>query len=633
MSAPSTHPASVRREAASLLWLANLAFGTLLGANYLAHIPDVNTLKMWLFALGALLSSVLTLTLLPGIAFVVLAHFLKRRKTLVMVQAGFWTVFQVLLYADTRIYNIFHYHFNGQVLNLVYTRGSEDSIHLGWQVWTAVTAGLIGVSIAQMWIWRQAVKWARKRQQVAGVRFRFLRPSVVLLVVLLPAVFVEKTIYAQADLAREREITSLARIFPVYARVPMDDLASAVLGVDSEKPPRVELEGVRLAYPRETPKLDPDGARPSILVLVVDCLRRDVIDPVHTPHIDAWAQNARRFTNHVSGGNSTRYGIFSLIYSLHGSYWFPFLQERRSPVFIDTLLDEGYEMGVFSAASQNYPELRDTAWVRIPDKVHDDFAPPESWKRDLLAADAMIEWLEVQSESDDPFFGFILLDSPHQTYSYPPASAPFTPAAPEVDYLAMTANDGPPADQLVLVRNRYLNAVLHADEVAGSILHAVDRLGLGEDTLIFVTSDHGEEFGECGFFGHTSAYTAEQVGVPLLARGPGIEAGIEDRPTSHTDFAPTVLELLGADPAQRGEWSLGENFLDPPASRRRVISGWNELGVWTDDHILRVPLSVFEFDVEVYDYQWRMVTDDLPVLRAESETLERLGAECNRFLR
>ena len=64
-----------------------------------------------------------------------------------------------------------------------------------------------------------------------------------------------------------------------------------------------------------------------------------------------------------------------------------------------------------------------------------------------------------------------------------------------------------------------------------------------------------------------------------------------------------------------------------------MIGGWNELGVWTPNGILRVPLSIFEFDIEVYDYEWTLVTDDSEVLRAEAETLERLGAECNRFLR
>ena len=625
--------AGVRREAAFLLWLANLAFGTLLGANLLAHVPDVDSPKMWLFALGALLSSVLTCTLLPGVGFMVLAHFVKRTRMLGLAQAGVWTVFQVLLFADTRIFNIFRYHFNGQVLNLVYTRGSEDSIHLGWQVWTAVSLGLFGVGLAELFIWKLALKRSAKHERAGWPTFRLLRPSIVWGVVLLPIVFVEKTIYAQADLARDRQVTALARLFPLYARLPMEDFASRVLGVDIERPPRIALEGVELDYPRAYPVLDPAGERPSIAVIVIDCLRQDVVDPVHTPRTAKWTEDAREFANHISGGNSTRYGIFSLIYSLHGSYWFPFLQEQRSPVFVDTLVEAGYEMGIFGAASMNYPELRDCAWSSIRESVHDDFAPPESWKRDELAATAMIDWLGERAADSAPFFSFILLDSPHQTYSHPPDATPFTPSALEVDYLSMTANEGPPPEMMEAVRNRYLNAVYHADDVAGRILAAIEQLGLDENTLVFVTGDHGEEFRECGFFGHTSAFTPQQVCVPFFVKGPGVEPGVEDRPTSHLDFAPTILELLGADPAMRGKWCLGENLFAPLESRRRVISGWNELGVWAEGCIVRVPLSLFEFNVEVYDYTWQPVPDDLPFLQAEAETLARLGAECNRFLR
>ena len=40
----------------------------------------------------------------------------------------------------------------------------------------------------------------------------------------------------------------------------------------------------------------------------------------------------------------------------------------------------------------------------------------------------------------------------------------------------------------------------------------------------------------------------------------------------------------------------------------------------------------FEFDVEVYDYGWQLLSDDRAVLEREAPTLEAVGAECNRFL-
>ncbi len=632
MQSPQTPSPGIRRQAAAQLWLLNTLLATVLGSNYLAHVPEGEDPRVWVFALPALVTSVMVLTLGPGLLFLAAAHSLPWPRFLGILQAVLWTVFQVLLYADTRIFNIFQYHFNGQVLNLVYTRGSEDAIHLGWQVWTAVLLGLSIVGSFELWLWHRAL--LRFRAVELGSRPSFVpRPAWVLGAVFLPALCLEKAIYAQANLARDRQVTALARLFPLYARVPVEDLASKVLGFDLERAPRVELEGVALHYPLAIPTVDPAGPRPNVLMIVVDCLRRDLLNSTNAPHMARWAESSLSFQDHVSGGNSTRYGIFSLLNGLYGSYWFPFLQEGRSPVLLDVLLDNGNEAGIFSSASMNYPELRATAWSKVQDAVHDSYGELEPWRRDELAAEDLIRWLGERERAGTPFFGFVLLDAPHQTYSHPPTATPFTPSAAQLDYMQLTGNGGPDPHELEQVRNRYLNAVHHADAVAGRILEAVERSTLLANTLVIVTGDHGEEFWECGFFGHTSAYTREQVAVPFLLRGPGIAPGIEDRPTSHLDVAPTLLELLGADPSIRAGWTLGANLLDPPLDRRRVVSGWNELGVWTPEGILRVPLSLLGFDVEVYDYRWRLITDDRDALDREADTLVRLGVECNRFLR
>ncbi len=633
MNIPPSPSAGVRRQAAFQLWLANLLIGTLLGLNYLAHVPEARGLRVWLFALPALVSSVLTLTLVPGALFLLASQVVRSPQLLGGVQAAFWTLFQILLFADTRIYNIFRYHLNGQVWNLVYTRGSEDAIHLGWQVWSAIVFGLLLFIILQTWIWRRALRAA----QIAGeasLRRGFLRPALVWGAVLLPAVFLEKTIYASAHLTRDREITHLARLFPLYTPVPMEDLASKVLGVEDRSPRPVELDGVELDYPLARPEIVSTRPRPNVLVLMIDCLRKDMLGPETTPELWRWSrQGVRRFEDHVSAGNSTRYGIFALFYGLHGSYWFPVLAERRAPVLIEELQRLGYEFGIFGSASMNYPELRATAWASIPGSVHDQFPSPQPWRRDELAGEALSRWLAERERDPEPFFAFLLLDSPHQTYSHPPGRTPFEPSAPELDYLAMTRNAGPEPQVLEAVRNRYRNAVHHSDAVLGSVLEAFQSSPLAEDTWIVVTGDHGEEFLECGFFGHTSAFTPPQIEVPFLMRGPGIDLGVERRPTSHLDFAPTLLETLGADPLARGDWCLGQNLLHPPDERERVISGWNELGVWTPGAILRVPLSPLAFDVEAYDYGWNLFSDDLEILREKRDTLELLGAECNRFLR
>jgi membrane-anchored protein YejM (alkaline phosphatase superfamily) len=318
-----------------------------------------------------------------------------------------------------------------------------------------------------------------------------------------------------------------------------------------------------------------------------------------------------------------------MLYGLHGSYWFPVLEQRRPPVLLEVLQELGYERRVFSSASMNFPRFRDTAWVGLePGAVQDEHGSRFSHECDVIVGDKVEAWLEDR-DPRTPFFGFVLLDAPHQPY-YSPPGGPFQPAAEELDYLELAGASDPGLRERVFNRNK--NSVLHADGVAGRILDALEANGQLENTLVVVTGDHGEEFLDCGFWGHTSNFSPAQLHVPLFMRGPGIAVGVETRPTSHLDLPTTLLELLGADPAQRSDWTLGENLLDPPRERTRVVAGWSNLGLWSGDEILRIPQSGTGGEVEVFDKQWRWQGVSAPRLRAAKAELDQLERECMRFM-
>jgi arylsulfatase A-like enzyme len=68
---------------------------------------------------------------------------------------------------------------------------------------------------------------------------------------------------------------------------------------------------------------------------------------------------------------------------------------------------------------------------------------------------------------------------------------------------------------------------------------------LWDDTIVVVTSDHGQAFYEHGFASHASAIFDEVMRVPLLIRAPKLSAGRENRLAQHVDIAPSVLGILG----------------------------------------------------------------------------------------
>lgn len=121
--------------------------------------------------------------------------------------------------------------------------------------------------------------------------------------------------------------------------------------------------------------------------------------------------------------------------------------------------------------------------------------------------------------------------------------------------------EGPVTDPAYIVA-LYDQEIRAVDEAIGELVAEIDRLGLGEDTLLLVLADHGESLTEHGiFFEHRGLYEPT-LRVPCLARWPGrIPAGRRlSALLQHHDLAPTILEALGLEipPAMDGQsfWPL-----------------------------------------------------------------------------
>jgi len=92
----------------------------------------------------------------------------------------------------------------------------------------------------------------------------------------------------------------------------------------------------------------------------------------------------------------------------------------------------------------------------------------------------------------------------------------------------------------------YDSEIHHADL---HLRQASELLGWERQTLLVFTSDHGEELGERGFWGHARSLHAETLNVPLLVFGPGVPALRVRERVSHVDVLPTLREVSGAPAA------------------------------------------------------------------------------------
>lgn len=614
------------RAAALALWLVNVLVATGVARSYLAHAPERASLVASVFVALATVSTLLLLTAPFALAFVLGAGRAARSNAFAWIQAGVWGLVLFALYADTRIYALFRYHLNGMVWNVLTTPGAEDAVQLGP---SELALPLLAVGA---WVF---VQRALHRRFLGGEHApgasRF-RPGWIVAGVALPIVLADKTLYAHADLVRDRDITVFARVFPYYAPVTVKKLARTWFGVKLDERPRVDVATTSrlLQYPLSPPRL-PDGPRPNVLVIVVDSLRADALDSRKMPNLVRFAEGGRVFANHLSGGNATRFGIFSLLYGLPGSYWDAAYEENCPPVLVTELARAGYDLRVLSSASMSYPEFRSTAWVTIEDRVEDAFRGKQAWQRDVAVTQRFDAWLGERSPSA-PFFAFLLIDAPHQRYTFDPAETPFTPFETELDYLELAADEVPP-ERREGVRNRFLNAVWFADRRLADVFAALERHGHADDTLVVITGDHGEEFWEHGYFGHTSNFARPQTHVTFVLRGPGVPIGVEARPTSHLDFVPTLFELLGAPANERSNYAIGENLLAPRERRARYVAGWQELALALDDGVVYVPLAGHRGGVEAFGWDWKPHAEGDEYLRSHAEETAALARDCRRFLR
>ena len=92
----------------------------------------------------------------------------------------------------------------------------------------------------------------------------------------------------------------------------------------------------------------------------------------------------------------------------------------------------------------------------------------------------------------------------------------------------------------------YDTGIRYADEYVGKILQALDEQGVLDETIIIVSSDHGENLGELNVYGDHQTADYITCRVPLIIRWPGLtKGGVDSALHYQLDLAPTLIELLG----------------------------------------------------------------------------------------
>jgi hypothetical protein len=303
------------------------------------------------------------------------------------------------------------------------------------------------------------------------------------------------------------------------------------------------------------------AAAPNVLLLVMDTVRFDRFGhggaDTLTPNLNrlaasgvtfenAWATSSWSLPSHAS--------ILTGRYPVeHGADW-PSLELRdASPTLAEFLAGRGYVTGAFSGnAAWVTPTYLGRGFLRFEVYVLEDLLRRTVYGRTLARlleplglhyagrgtkADALnVELLRFLDDYPGrPFFAYVCYMDVNQAFHHRMLNRPFWASKASVEEIEQAYDDG----------------LRELDERIGDLLGELERRGLRDRTIVIVTSDHGQSFGNEGYNGnrregHGTTLYPEQLRVPLfLAYGRTLPAGrTVTTPVSLKDLAATIAAML-----------------------------------------------------------------------------------------
>jgi hypothetical protein len=555
------------------LYLGNCIFTVVLQLGYVLGISiELHGAARLAFVM-AIVSQAGFLNLIPALLTVWPLLRWRHRTRARLFAGAMFALLQVALLADVVVFRLFQRHFDNQVWSLLTTKGAGDSVRVdpaSIVIATAIVFMFVGTSLAfALWVAPGLVRW----------RLRFGLATILI------ALLVERTTFAMIDLWDDSAVPTMRDTLPLYQPLTIKPLAKKFGYTCSET--GVTLNNIGwLQLPKHSLGLRPAAREPNILFIAVEGGRSDALDDKTMPNLSLLIRDSFRLTKHFSTGNETRFGVFGLLYGISGNYWLRALEQSVGPPWFDLLARRGYEFKIMSCTDLNYPEFRQTAFLKLTNDITDQWNAPHL-DRDRLMTDKFLNYLADRAGRPapaHPFFGFLFFDASHQPYEHPPEDSIYEGAkSGEITYLKLTVS---PADAQALkgLKGSYLNSLHYIDRQIGRIVKALQDRGEYERTIIVVVGDHGEEFGELGHFGHTSSFNRFQTQTFGVLHLPEEAPRVINHVTSHVDFVPSVLTWMGITNTP-GDYTTGEPIQGPETRTWALMTSWRDIALFNGDSI------------------------------------------------
>ena len=301
----------------------------------------------------------------------------------------------------------------------------------------------------------------------------------------------------------------------------------------------------------------------NVILLTIDALRKDVLGCYtgdrFTPFIDSIQDRCIRFTKAHSPGPYTQAAFPGILTS---SYYLEYgrqkmLSEKR--VLISEVLKRA---GITTAAFHSNPYLSayfgwNRGWDVFYDSMEDEVDDKVPYIKAEKINNKVSAWLSSHIggiAGYNPFFLWVHYMNVHEPYV--PERKYIDMVDPSIDLDeeemlrlfqdVVLKRDTSDKGVVELLKKLYFAHVRETDDGVKKFFGILEKSNLLKDSLIIITADHGDEFGEHGGLSHDGKMYSELVNVPLLIYDPSRERGeVCDTLVTTLDIPPTIIYLFG----------------------------------------------------------------------------------------
>lgn len=568
------HDKSLRVQLNGIAWLSVLfsVSGALIAERYLTGMPNVQwwqSVYVFCAAAGVFFIGHFALQLLLVLPVQRLKAVAGKTATVVLT-----FVLLVALVTDTFVFQQYRFHVNWPMIDLALV-GGRDVFSFPTDMLLkicALTCCLAMFSVGLVWASGRLQHNVRAVWCCTAVLMSYLAVNLV------NAYSVSQNVKA---------VTVLTERIPLYYPLRANSLLSR-FGLVAVKEEKVNLSGDAdsFRYPLNTLTYG-DGSGQNVLILAIDSLRADVVDEKTMPNLTRFQKRAIIFTDHYSGGNATRAGVFSLFYGLPPFYWQSALSTNDPSAMVTGFQQAGYAVSAFTTATLLRPEFYATVFSSVHPLRMGSTKGKDVCERDVESVEDFEAWLK-ELDPNKKFMSFMFLDSAHAVSFPEDLDVPYKDYWKSVDRLVLSPDFDPQP-----FFNRYKNSVYWQDVLIGRVLKSLERSGRLNDTIVIITSDHGEEFNDTklNYWGHNGNFSSAQIKIPLVIHWPGMKSAEISYRTTAYDISATLLKRVLNVQNPVGDFSVGMDLFESTERDVFYVGSYNEDAIVIGDEVLEIKMN------------------------------------------